>query len=74
MGKRGLLIIGAILLILGLASLFVPIPNRERRGFDAGPVSVGVEVTRREKVNPAVSATLIAGGAWLIAMSAAKKR
>ena len=74
MGKRGLLIIGVILLILGLASLVVPIPTRERRGFDAGPVSVGVEVERKEKVHPAVSGLLIAGGVALIAMSAGRKR
>ena len=74
MGKRGLLIIGVILLILGLASLVVPIPTRERRGFDAGPVSVGVEVERKEKVHPAVSGLLIAGGVVLIALSAGRKR
>ncbi|HVS30100.1 MAG TPA: hypothetical protein VMS98_01480 [Thermoanaerobaculia bacterium] len=73
MGKRGLLIIGVILLILGLASLVVPIPSRERAGFDAGPVSVGVDVVRKEKVHPAVSGLLIAGGVALMAIAAGKK-
>jgi hypothetical protein len=63
---RLLLILGLILLILGLASLFVPIPRRERHGIDAGPVSFGIETTSREKVPVPVSAVLIAGGVLLI--------
>ena len=63
---RLLLIIGALLLVLGIASLFVPIPRQERHGIEAGPVSIGVETTTREKVHPAISAVLIAGGAALL--------
>lgn len=57
---------GVLLLILGIASLFVPIPHRERHGFDAGPISVGVTTTSRERVHPAVSAALIGGGVVLL--------
>jgi len=63
---RILFIIGAILLILGVASLFVPIPHRERAGIRAGDISLGVETTTREKVHPAISAVLIAGGVVLL--------
>lgn len=63
---RVLFIIGLILLVLGLASLIVPIPTRERHGFRAGGVSVGIETVQREKVHPAVSAVLIAGGVILL--------
>lgn len=69
-----ILIVGAILLILGVASLFVPVPVKERHGFDAGPLSVGFETTKREKVPPAVSAVLIAGGVVLVAIGARKRR
>ena len=61
-----LFIIGAILLVLGVASLFVPIPHRERAGIRAGDISLGVETTTREKVHPAISAVLIAGGVVLL--------
>jgi O-antigen/teichoic acid export membrane protein len=70
---RLLLIIGIILLVLGIASLFVPIPMREKHGFNAGPVSVGVETTEHRKVHPAVSAVLIAGGVVLMIAGARKR-
>jgi len=63
---RALLIVGVLLLLLGLASLFIPIPRRERHGIDAGGLSLGVETTTREKVHPAVSAVLIGGGVLLM--------
>lgn len=63
---RLLLVLGVLLLILGIASLFVPIPHRQRHGFTAGPVSVGVTTTEREKVSPVISGVLIAGGVVLL--------
>jgi hypothetical protein len=63
---RVLLVIGAILLLLGIASLFVPIPRREKHGIEAGGLSVGFETTTREKVHPGVSAVLIGGGIVLM--------
>ena len=44
---RILFTIGALLLVLGVASLFVPIPHRERAGIRAGDISLGVETTTR---------------------------
>lgn len=70
---RILLVIGIILLVLGVASLFVPVPVREKHGIKAGPVSVGVETTEHEKVHPAVSAVLIAGGVVLLIAGARKR-
>jgi hypothetical protein len=70
---RALVIAGAILLILGLASLVVPIPRREKHGFTAGPLWVGVETTERERVHPAVSGVLIAGGVALMVVGARKR-
>jgi uncharacterized membrane protein len=63
---RNFFIIGIVLLVIGVASLFVPIPHRERAGIRAGDVSLGVETTTREKVHPAISAVLIAGGVVLL--------
>ena len=71
---RLLLILGLILLIVGLASLLVPIPRKERHGIDAGPISLGVETTSREKLPPAVSAVLIAGGVVLIFAGGRKRK
>lgn len=63
---RVLLAVGVILLILGVASFFVPVPRTQRRGIDIGGVSLGVETTSREIVHPSISAALIAGGVLLV--------
>ncbi len=63
---RILFIIGLILLVLGIASLFVPIRMREKHGINAGSFSIGVETVERQKVHPAVSAVLIGGGVLLL--------
>lgn len=70
---RALLIVGLILLILGVASLFVPIPRKERHGIEAGPVSLGVETTTRERVHPGISGALIAGGVVLMVVGRRKR-
>jgi len=63
---RLLLVLGLLLLILGIASLFIPIPHRERHGIEAGGLSVGFQTTTREKIHPVVSALLIGGGVVLL--------
>ena len=60
------MVIGLVLVILGLVSLFVPIPRTVHHGVQAGPVSLGVDTTERERVHPGVSAVLIAGGVVLM--------
>jgi hypothetical protein len=69
---RTLMAVGLVLIIVGLVLLFVPIPHRVRHGVQAGPVSLGVETTERERVHPAVSGLLIAGG--IVLMVAGRKR
>jgi hypothetical protein len=71
---RVLFVVGIVLLVLGLTSLFVPIPRRERHGIDAGGFSLGIETTSREKVHPAISAVLIGGGVLLMVASKGRRR
>lgn len=63
---RNLFMVGLIVLILGVASLFVPIPVHEKHRIKAGPLSVGVETTDYQKVPPAVSIVFIAAGVVLM--------
>jgi prolipoprotein diacylglyceryltransferase len=64
--------IGLAVLILGIASLLIPIPRSEKEGFRAGGVSVGIETHHQEKVSPIVSAVMILVGAGM--MIAQKKK
>jgi hypothetical protein len=69
---KTLFFIGLLVLILGIVSLIVPIPQREREGIAVGGVSLGVETRHDEKLHPALSAAMILGG--LGAMAAGKRR
>ena len=66
-----LLYAGLLMIVLGIASLIVPIPRTETQGIKAGDVNIGVQTTHKERVSPIVSAVLIAGG---IALSIAGGR
>jgi hypothetical protein len=67
---RALLVIGVILVVLGVVSLFVPIPRQESHGVEAGDVKIGVQTRTEEKVSPIISAALIvAGGVMAVAGS-----
>ena len=64
--------IGLVVLILGLLSLVVPIPRSERQGLTVGGVSLGVQTRHEEKVSPALSAVMILGGLFAIAVGKRK--
>jgi hypothetical protein len=63
---KALMIVGVVLVALGIASLFVPIPHTENQGLSAGDVHIGVQVRHDEKVSPIISAVLIIGGVGLM--------
>jgi len=66
-----LLFAGLLMIVLGIASLVVPIPRTETQGIKAGDVNIGVQTSHSERVSPVISAVLIAGG---IALSIAGGR
>ena len=57
-----LFISGLLVVVLGIASLFVPIPHSERQGIKIGDASIGVQTSHSERVSPIISVVLIAGG------------
>ncbi len=63
---------GLVVLILGIASLLVPVPNNEHTGLEVGDVSIGVETQHSEKVSPIISAVMILGGAGLLIAAKSK--
>jgi hypothetical protein len=66
-----LLYAGLLLMVLGIASLVVPIPHTETQGIKIGDANLGVQTSRSERVSPVISVVLIAGG---IALSIAGSR
>jgi len=57
-----LLYAGLLLIVLGIASLVVPIPHNDTNGIKIGDANIGVQTSHSERVSPVVSAVLIAGG------------
>jgi hypothetical protein len=57
-----LLYAGLLLIVLGIASLVVPIPHSETEGIKVGDAKIGVQTSHSERVSPIVSVVLIAGG------------
>jgi hypothetical protein len=66
-----LLFAGLLLVVLGIASLVVPIPHTETEGIKVGNTNFGVQTSHSERVSPIISIVLIAGG---IALSIAGTR
>lgn len=66
-----LLYAGLLLVVLGIASLVVPIPHSETDGIKVGNTNLGIQTNHSERVSPTISIVLIAGG---IALSIAGSR
>jgi len=58
--------VGLVVLVLGVASLFVAVPRRENKEVKIGDANIGVQVQHSERVLPVVSTVLIAAGAGLL--------
>ena len=59
---RMTLLAGLLLVVLGIASLVVPLPSSETQGIKIGDANIGVQTSHSERVSPIISAVLIAGG------------
>ena len=68
-----LLAVGAIILVLGILSFFVPVPHTERHGLDAGDIHVGVNTHHDELLPAYVGVILIAVGGGLMVVGGRKK-
>ena len=66
-----LLFAGLLMVVLGIASLVVPIPHTETEGIKVGGANFGVQTSHSERVSPLISVVLIGGG---IALSIAGTR
>ena len=62
---------GLLMIVLGIASLVVPLPQTDTHGVKAGDINIGIQTSHSERVSPVISILLIAGG---IALSIAGGR
>jgi hypothetical protein len=61
-----LMLVGAIVLVLGILSFFVPVPHYEHHGVNIGDAHVGITTHDDSTVPPAVSILLVVVGAGLM--------
>ncbi len=66
---KALFAVGLVVLILGIASLFIPFPHYESHGIKAGDVNIGVQTKHTERISPIVSGVLILGGTGMMIAS-----
>jgi uncharacterized membrane protein len=59
---KALPLVGILLVVLGIASLFLQVPHTEKQGIKAGGITLGLEISHNERVSPIISGVLIAGG------------
>ena len=60
---KGLTLLGALLLVLGLLALVVPIPHEEDHGVKIGDAKIGVQTEHSERLPPLVGVIALAAGA-----------
>jgi hypothetical protein len=69
---KGLTLVGALLLVLGLLSLVIPIPHKEDHGVKIGDAKIGVQTEHSERLPPLVGGILVVGGVIALAAGARK--
>jgi ABC-type enterochelin transport system permease subunit len=62
---RGLLIVGVVLIILGILSLFIGLPHQHSSGLQVGDAKIGVQTQTSERIPLPASIAIIAAGAVL---------
>ena len=69
---KGLTMLGAILLVLGLLAFVVPIPHKEDHGVKIGDAEIGVQTEHSDRLPPLVAGVLVLAGVVSLAAGARK--
>src|SRR4029077_10030403 len=69
---KGLTLVGALLLVLGLLALVIPIPQKEDHGVKIGDAKIAVQTEHSERLPPVVGGLLVVGGVILLVAGARK--
>jgi len=63
---KSLFLVGVVLLLLGVLSFVVPIPNRENHSVRIGDAKIGVQTESSEKLPTAASVVLLGAGVLVL--------
>jgi hypothetical protein len=69
---KNVAVVGVLLLVLGLLSFVVPVPQRENHSVKIGDTKIGVQTQHSEKLPPAVGVVLLVGGVLALTLGARK--
>jgi hypothetical protein len=69
---KGLTLLGAILLILGVLAFVVPIPHSEDHSVKVGDTKIGVQTQHSNRLPPALAGSLVVAGIVVLAVGARK--
>jgi hypothetical protein len=69
---RGLSILGAVLLVLGLLAFVVPVPHKEDHGVKIGDAKIGVQTEHSDRLPPLVAGVLVLAGVVSLAAGTRK--
>jgi ABC-type enterochelin transport system permease subunit len=71
---RPLLIVGLVLIVLGILSLFVGIPHQHSSGIQVGDAKIGVQTQTSDRIPLPASVAIIIGGVVLAAVGGRPSR
>jgi hypothetical protein len=63
---RALFGVGVVLLVLGVASFFIPVPHHEDHSIKVGDAKIGVQTEHSERVSPTISVIVVVAGVGMI--------
>lgn len=69
---KGLTVLGVLLLVLGILSFIVPIPQREEHSMKIGDTKIGVQTENSQKLPAPVGVVLVVAGVAVLALGSRK--
>jgi uncharacterized membrane protein len=69
---KGLSIVGIILILLGILSFVVPMPQREDHSVKIGDTKIGVQTENSQKLPMPVGIVLVVAGALVLVVGSRK--
>jgi len=69
---KGLTLLGAVLLVIGILAFVVPIPHKEDHGVKIGDAKIGVQTEHSDRLPPLAGGVLVLAGVVALAVGVGK--